>query len=290
MDPETAFNRLTYSKQTQSTQKKLEISNRRLNAQYQLQYNVLNRQRSEAYGFHKHREHLFRQHLTKLRFDIAKIQPYQEYQRKKSIFLKDGYPILTMSSDIPEDDTGLIPTCFSRIENQFRLMNFTTKTKQRLLCQAPSYKKQQQQEQQKQKQVQLQKKMNQNTTTPGDIQLCTKRIDYYQSRIPCIYCCRTQPKMLTTNPSDTLLTHISLLDDARQQKLRMWLKQQIQIEYDKYHSYDERKQILIQHFDHMKHEIDDPHSTLSVLAALTRTLLKLNDFKFNKHQFNSFLT
>jgi len=47
-------------------------------------------------------------------------------------------------------------------------------------------------------------------------------------------------------------------------------------EYENQLKNNQRKEILLKQFDGLKHTIDDPYSTLSVLAALSRILLDLD--------------
>jgi len=57
---------------------------------------------------------------------------------------------------------------------------------------------------------------------------------------------------------------------------QVFLNQQIFNENKNRLNYNERKAILLKQFDELKHTINDPHSTLSVLAALSRALLYLD--------------
>jgi hypothetical protein len=57
---------------------------------------------------------------------------------------------------------------------------------------------------------------------------------------------------------------------------QVFLNQQIFNENKNQLKYNERKAILLKQFDELKHTINDPHSTLSVLAALSRALLYLD--------------
>jgi hypothetical protein len=57
---------------------------------------------------------------------------------------------------------------------------------------------------------------------------------------------------------------------------QVFLNQQIFNENKNQLKYNERKAILLKQFDELKHTINDPHSTLSVLAALSRAILYLD--------------
>jgi len=57
---------------------------------------------------------------------------------------------------------------------------------------------------------------------------------------------------------------------------QVFLNQQIFNENKNQLKYNERKAILLKQFDELKHTINDPHSTLSVLASLSRALLYLD--------------
>ncbi len=54
-----------------------------------------------------------------------------------------------------------------------------------------------------------------------------------------------------------------------------YFNQQIFDEQKKQMKNDERKSSFLKDLDELKHTIDDPHSTISVLAALTRAIVFL---------------
>ncbi|CAF0796439.1 unnamed protein product [Adineta ricciae] len=90
---------------------------------------------------------------------------------------------------------------------------------------------------------------------------------------------RTHQLPSITNPSGinemkNCLERLSLYrrDEKRSQ---MYLNQQILNEHENQREHNERKMILLKQFDELKHTIEDPHSTLSTLAALSRALLHL---------------
>ncbi|CAF0803974.1 unnamed protein product [Adineta ricciae] len=91
---------------------------------------------------------------------------------------------------------------------------------------------------------------------------------------------RTHQLPSISNPSSTneiknCLERLSLYrtDEKRSQ---MYLNQQILKEHKNQREYNERKTVLFKQFDELKHAIEDPHSTLSTLAALSRALLHLD--------------
>lgn len=68
----------------------------------------------------------------------------------------------------------------------------------------------------------------------------------------------------------------SNLDFDEQKPFQSYLNQQIFDEQKKQIKNDQRKTYLLKEFDELKHTIDDPNSTFSVLAALSRAILFLD--------------
>ncbi|CAF4072260.1 unnamed protein product [Adineta steineri] len=98
----------------------------------------------------------------------------------------------------------------------------------------------------------------------------------------------TNDQQTSTTPiynksSKQITNHLPLIRSRTNSKdennFQTFLNQQILNEYKNQLKYDERKAILLKEFDELKHTINDPHSTLSVLAALSRALLYLDSGK-----------
>jgi hypothetical protein len=107
-----------------------------------------------------------------------------------------------------------------------------------------------------------------------------------------------QQTLITSNCFNRIKTHFHLLKFSPQSQERLlsnhlpnihhrvnsnyqktfeeFLNQQISNEHKNQLKNNERKIILLKEFDELKHTINDPHSTLSVLAALSRALLYLD--------------
>ena len=66
-----------------------------------------------------------------------------------------------------------------------------------------------------------------------------------------------------------------LADRLRKSNYQLYLNQQISSEHENQIKNNEEKEILLKKFDELKHTINDPHSTLSALAALSRSLFSL---------------
>ena len=105
----------------------------------------------------------------------------------------------------------------TRIQNQFRRLNFSSKTEKRLSCQFPN----------------IPRKRN------------SKEINYRHSF-------------------------------GEHKTFQSYLNQQIIDERKKQTENVRRKSSLMKDFDELKHTINDPHSTISVLAALTRAIIFLD--------------
>ena len=212
---------------------------RRLNIEHQVDEHLRQQHHRSTLQFYRYREQLFRQKLDRLRKDLEGIEPH-------------------VADDDTKDGTLMTPNGFIRIQNHFRLLNLSPQTEKRLLCQAPMYNK-----------------------TPGelvntlpsvmqrkhstDIHQCEKRVSFYQSRQPRTYSCRSA--------NNRQFSHSIEMEERN---LQSYLNRQIFDEQRKQQHHDERKSSLLKDFDELKHTIDDPHCTLSVLAALSRALLFLD--------------
>ena len=105
-----------------------------------------------------------------------------------------------------------------------------------------------------------------------------------------------QQTLITGNCFNRIQTHFHLLNFSPQTQERLlsnhlpnihhrinsksnekkYFEAQISNEHENQLKNNERKIILLKEFDELKHTINDPHSTLSVLAALSRALLYLD--------------
>ena len=79
----------------------------------------------------------------------------------------------------------------------------------------------------------------------------------------------------STNEIKNCLERLSLYR-TNEKRSQMYLDRQISNEHKNQREHNERKTVLLKQFDELKHTIEDPHSTLSTLAALSRALLHLD--------------
>ena len=172
------------------------------------------------------------------------------FRRKVDSLRKSIERIQPYGSEDTYDEQNLItPNCFARVKTEFQLLNFSPQDRQRLLCQAPVHNKA------------SQPKTNHLPPIPyranaNESEKCLQRLSFYQTRSPAIYSCRAKS------------------NDKKHSQT--FLKQQILNEHQTQLKHDERKVALLKEIDELKHTIDDPHSTLSALAALSRALLSLD--------------
>jgi hypothetical protein len=207
---------------------------RRLKIQHKMDENLLEQNHLSNLQFHKYREEMFDRKIDRLRKSIEHIQPY------------------TGDDDNDDEQITRTPNCFPRIKTHFHLLNFSSQTEKRLLCQAPIYNK-------TSKQISNHLPNIPRRTNSNEISQCLKRISFYQTRSPTIYSCRS--------------------NSNEEKYFRAFVNQQIFAEHKKQLKNEERKSLLLKQFDELKHTINDPHSTLSVLAALSRALLHLDSGK-----------
>jgi hypothetical protein len=194
--------------------------------------------------------------LTNLRQDhLVNLKSYKHreemFHRKVDTLRKSVDRIQPYGDeDTIDEQTLTTPNCFARVKTEFQLLNFSSQTQQRLLCKAPRYNKS------------SQPKTNHLPSIPyrvnaNESEKCLQCLSSYRTRSPTIYSCRSKPN-----------------DEKHSQT---FLKQQIIHEHQNQRQHDERKVILLKDIDELKHTIDDPHSTLSALAALSRALRSLDE-------------
>ena len=215
---------------------------RRLNIEHQIDEHLRQQHHRSTLQFHRYREQLFRRKLDRLRKNLDEIEPQ----------------VVDDEDDEMEDEALMKPNGFLRIQNHFRLLNLSPQTEKRLLCQAPVYSKPHGEGVNALPAV-IDRKQS------SDIRQCEKRVSFYQSRQPRTYSCRS-----ANNP------HFAQPIELEEKNLQSYLHRQIFDEQRKQQHHDERKSSLLKGFAELKHTIDDPHCTLSVLAALSRALLFLD--------------
>jgi hypothetical protein len=216
---------------------------RRLSIEHQANENLRQQTHLSNLHFHKYQEQLFNRKLDHLKKSLQHIEPYVD------------------DDDINNEQSLMTPNCFTRIQNHFRLLNFSSQTEKRLLCQAPSYYKSSKQQQQSNHLPNIPQKKKNSVA----INQCIRRVSFYQSRSPTDYSCRS-----------AINHHFSNANTLEGESFQSYLNQQIYDEHRKQIKNDERKTSLLKEIDELKHTIDDPHSTFSVLAALSRAFLFLD--------------
>ncbi|UJR08551.1 hypothetical protein I4U23_012812 [Adineta vaga] len=204
-------------------------THRRLNIQHKMEENNLKQDHLLTLKSYQYREGMFHQRIDQLKKNIERIQPH-------------------VDNDMNDQQKLRIPNNFAHIKTQFHLLNISTQTQKRLLCQVPEYNKPKKQ------------KTNHFPLIPhrshtNEIDKCLQRLSFFRTRAPIIYSCQS-------NSND-------------EKVFQTFLKQQIVNEHKNQRNHNERKAILLKEFDQLKHTIDDPHSTSSALAALSRALLDL---------------
>jgi hypothetical protein len=225
-----------------TSKKKLKINMcayRRLSIEHEIDEHLRKQNHLSNLHFYKYQEELFKRKINHLRQSLEHIEPY-------------------VTDDINNEESLMAPNCFTRIKNHFRLLNFSSDTEKRLLCQAPSYNK-------SSKQISNQLPNIIEKRNSKEINQCIRRISFYQSRPPKQYSCRS-----------AINRHFSNSDCMEQKNyFQSYFNQQIFDEQKKQMKNDERKSSFLKDLDELKHTIDDPHSTISVLAALTRAIVFL---------------
>lgn len=199
---------------------------RRLNIEHEINENLCKQHYSSNLHFYKHQEQLFNRKINRLSNILQHIEPYD-------------------SKDINEEESFMAPNCLTRIQNHFRLLNFSSETEKRLLCQGPSYQL-----------PNISPKRNSN-----EIDQCARRVSLHQS----------QPRR-----KETCRSAINHRFSHGNFAFQSYLNQHIFDEQEKQLKNDQRKSFLLKEFDELKHTIDDPHSTVSVLAALSRAIIFLD--------------
>ena len=211
---------------------------RRLNIEHEFNERARLQSHLSKLNSYKQQEEKFNKKLKHLRKSLAQIQPYS-------------------SNEINDEESSMTPNCFARIQNHFRLLNFSSDTEKRLLCQAPSYNK-------STKSISPTLPYIPRKKNSKEIDQCIRRISFYQSRPPQVYSCRSPVN-----------EHFSTGDLTGEKRYRAYIEEQKSYQILQRDQNDQRKTDLLYEFDQLKHSINDPHSTLSVLAALSRAFLFL---------------
>jgi hypothetical protein len=214
-------------------------TNRRLSIQHEFDEHLRKQNHLSNLHFYKYQEELFNRKMNHLRKNLEHIEPY-------------------VTDDINDEEALMTPNCFTRIQNHFRLLNFSSDTEKRLLCQAPSYNK-------SNKQISNQLPNISQKRNANEINQCIRRVSFYQSRPPKTYSCRSASNH-----------HFRKSDFLEKKNFQSYLNQQIFDEQKKQINNVQRKTFLLKEFDELKHTIDDPNATLSVLAALSRAIYFLD--------------
>ena len=84
---------------------------------------------------------------------------------------------------------------------------------------------------------------------------------------------RRQKKIFEYQQRSSQLKQIA--NEINRKNYRIYLDEQIRVEQQKQTETNRQKSLLLKQFGELKHTINDPHSTLSTLAALSRSLLSL---------------
>jgi hypothetical protein len=209
---------------------------RRLNIEHEFDEHLRKQNYLSNLHFYKHQEQLLNRKINHLRKSLANIEPYN-------------------TDDINDEESLTEPNCFTRIQNHFRLLNFSSDTEKRLLCQAPSSNKSSKQTSNQLPNISQKRNSNE----------CIRRVSFSPSRPSKKYSCRSASNH-----------HCSNSDFLEQKTFQSYLNQQIFDEQKKQIKNDQRKNFLLKEFDELKHTIDDPNSTISVLAALSRAIIVLD--------------
>jgi hypothetical protein len=178
---------------------------RRLNIQHKMDEAILKQKHLFNLKLYKYREEMFNKKIECLRKNLEHIQPYTDDD-----------------DDTNEQHTLITSNCFTRIKTHFHLLNFSSQTQKRLLCQTPIYNK--------------------------------------------------PSKQISSDEKRPSMTYSFRPNSNEEKSVQLFLNRQHkdQIKNNK------RKIILLKQFDELKHTINDPHSTLSALAALSRAVLYLD--------------
>jgi len=212
---------------------------RRLNIEHEIDEHLRKQTHLSNLHFYKYQEELFHRKVNHLRKSLEHIEPY-------------------VTDNINDEEESLmVPNCFTRIQNHFRSLNFSSDTEKRLLCQAPSYNK-------PNKQIPNQLPDITEKRNSKEINQCIRRISFYQSRPPKQYSCRS-----------SINHHFSYPDFGEPKSYQSYFNQRIFDEQKKQMKNDQRKDSFLKNLDELKHNINDPNSTFSVLAALTRAIILL---------------
>jgi len=91
---------------------------RRLNLQHEIEENLCKQNHLSNLHSYKNQEQLFNRKINHLKKHLAQVEPYDD--------------------DINEEHSLMAPNCIARIQNHFRLLNFSSETEKRLLCQTSS--------------------------------------------------------------------------------------------------------------------------------------------------------
>ena len=224
-------------------------AHRRLNLQHKTDEHFRAQQHRSELQFHRHREQIFQRKLDRLRKNVERVElnvPNDENE--------NGDEDDDDDEDEPTLDEKFLKTnCLSRIQNHYRLLNFSAQTEQRLLNPLSTSPKSSKEEL-SESLPHVQRKKSTNGVEPIPLQ---RRASSYQSR------------------SARMFSSASTRNDLEEKTFQSYIDQQLYDERKKQRHQNERKGFLLKDFDELKHSIEDPHATLSVLAALSRALLFL---------------
>jgi hypothetical protein len=177
------------------------VTYRRLNIQHEINENLRKQSYLSNLHDHKYHEQLIYRKINHLRKSLEHIEPYIHH-------------------NINNERSLMTPNCSTRIQNHFRLLNFSSATEKRLSCQTPS------------------------------------------NKLPNI------------SQNRSAINHPFFRSESFEQKtIQSYFNQQLFDEQQKQIKINQRKNDLLEEMDELKHTINDPNSTFSVLAALSRALI-----------------
>lgn len=190
---------------------------RRLNIQYKNDENLYKQNYLSNLHSHKYREEIFQRKLKHFKKNLEQIPAY-------------------IDDEINDEESLMIPNCSTRIQNHFRLLNFSSDTEKRLL--------------------------SSNKSTKQLPNITQKRNSNEMKKLTC--------RSAINRPTSNMDFH------EQQKPFQSYFNRQISDEQKKQIKIDQRKTYLLKEFDELKHTIDDPNSTFSVLAALSRAIFFLD--------------
>ena len=217
-------------------------TNRRLDIEQQIDVHLRQQVCRTNLHYYRYREQIFQQKVERMKRNFQQMHSYTgDDKEMKKI----------------DDDQLLKPNCSKRIQNHIKLMNFSSETERNLLRQTSNSKGTDDELSDSLPSVNLRKGSAKRENTSRCPSASKPRSARARS-------CRS-----AYNP------RIFLPIDDEQNNSHPYFDEQILDEHRKRETHDQRKTFLLKEFDELRHDIDDPHATMSVITALSRTLLFL---------------